>query len=113
MVRGQKARVVPEVLLDHQDQLEYGGKWALKDLRERKEQLENKERGARKDTEVSLGSTVCQEQLVPQESQELRVLWDQLGQGVLQEWWVLQERKETWDTLDQWVLQEAEDPVEN
>lgn len=36
---------------------------ALKDHREGKELLENKERGVRKDTEVSLDSTVCQDQL--------------------------------------------------
>lgn len=101
---------MPEAPRDPQEQLEYGAKWALKDHRERKEQLETKERGVRKDTEVSLDSTVCQEQLAPQESQELWVLLDQLGRGVLQECRVLQERKETSVILDQWDLLEAEEP---
>ncbi len=39
---------------------------ALKDHRERKVQLDNKERGGRKDTEGSLAFTVCQERLYAQ-----------------------------------------------
>lgn len=98
--------------LDPKEHLEYEAKWALKDPKERKEQQETKERGVRKDTEVSPGSMVCQELLVPQGSQEIKVLLDQPGLRVLQEWWVLLGRKETSASLDQWVPLEAEDPVE-
>lgn len=56
---------------DLRDNLEYEVKWALKDHRGIKELLEIRERGVRKDTEDSPGSKACQEQLVPQEMQEL------------------------------------------
>lgn len=111
-VRDKEATTVPEALLDPQDQLEYEGKWALKDHRARKELLENKERGVRKVTEVSPGSTACQEQPAPRETQGLQALLDQLDQGDLLVWWVLQERKEIWASLDRWALLEAEEQVE-
>ncbi|CAB1434644.1 unnamed protein product [Pleuronectes platessa] len=44
--------------LDPRDNLEYGGKWALKDHKERRGPLESRERGDRRDTEVSPVSTV-------------------------------------------------------
>lgn len=98
-------------LLDPKEQLEYGGKWALKDHREKKEQLETKEIGDRKDTEGSPGSTVCQEQPVPQATQGRRVSLDQLVRGVLKECPVLQETKETSVSQDRWALLEGEGPA--
>lgn len=104
--------MVTEDPQDHPEEMESVAWWALKDLRERKAQLEFRERGVRRGTEDSLGCMDSLDLLVNLEMMELKGLLDQLDLGALLVSRGPQGKRGTWDRLDPWVLLELEEHLE-